>query len=428
MVYGLGILGLGTVGTGVAQILEGSHHPLLRSVVIRRIGVRALHKPRDINLDPSLFTTDLKSIVTDPEVAVVMELIGGLEPARTLILAAIAHKKHVITANKAVIARHGTEIFAAAEAAGVYVLLEAAVGGGIPVLMPLRQSLAANRLDGILAIINGTTNFMLTQMSLNQLSFGDALQLAQDKGYAEADPTADVDGWDAADKLAILAEIAFNLRVAREQIPCDGIRSITAADIRYAAEWGYVIKLLAVAHRLSEQRLDLRVHPTLVPKAHPLASIDHEANAVLVQGDPLGQVMLSGPGAGRGPTASAVVGDLLTVVAQLQAGSDSSGVNPLMSAAPTVLADLASTDDLVSEFYVRVMALDQPGVIGAIGTCFGSCGVSVEGITQKACHGTEAEIVILTHHVREKDLRSAIAQLQVLPGVTGIPNVLRVLG
>ncbi len=427
MVYGLGILGLGTVGTGVAQILRDSDHPLLQAVAIRRVGVRSLDKPRDVELAPDLFTTDLSSIVTDPTVDIVIELMGGLEPARSLILSAIAHQKHVITANKAVIARHGAEIFAAAQAAGVYVLLEAAVGGGIPILMPLRQSLAANRLSGLLGIINGTTNFILSQMTFNGMSFEAALALAQDKGYAEADPTADVDGLDAADKLAILAEIAFNLQVERDQIPCQGIRSITAADIRYAAEWGYVIKLLAIAHRHSDQVLDLRVQPTLVPRAHPLASIHQEANAVLVQGDPLGQVMLSGPGAGRGPTASAVMGDLLTLVAQLETGSQSSGLNPLLSAAPTLTAQLASTDDLCSEFYVRVIGLDQTGVIGVIGTCFGSCGVSLEGITQKACHGEQAEIVILTHTVKEKNLHAAIAQLQVMPGIVGIPSVLRVL-
>ncbi len=427
MVYGLGILGLGTVGTGVAQILRDSDHPLLQAVAIRRVGVRSLDKPRDVELAPDLFTTDLSSIVTDPTVDIVIELMGGLEPARSLILSAIAHQKHVITANKAVIARHGAEIFAAAQAAGVYVLLEAAVGGGIPILMPLRQSLAANRLSGLLGIINGTTNFILSQMTFNAMSFEAALALAQDKGYAEADPTADVDGLDAADKLAILAEIAFNLQVERDQIPCQGIRSITAADIRYAAEWGYVIKLLAIAHRHSDQVLDLRVQPTLVPRAHPLASIHQEANAVLVQGDPLGQVMLSGPGAGRGPTASAVMGDLLTLVAQLETGSQSSGLNLLLSAAPTLTAQLASTDDLCSEFYVRVIGLDQTGVIGVIGTCFGSCGVSLEGITQKACHGEQAEIVILTHTVKEKNLHAAIAQLQVMPGIVGIPSVLRVL-
>ncbi|NJL97367.1 MAG: homoserine dehydrogenase [Synechococcaceae cyanobacterium SM2_3_2] len=427
MVYGLGILGLGTVGTGVAQILRHSDHPLLQAVAIRRVGVRSIDKPRDVDLAPELFTTDLSSIVTDPTVAIVMELMGGLEPARSLILSAIAHKKHIITANKAVIAKHGAEIFAAAQAAGVYVLLEAAVGGGIPILMPLRQSLAANRLSGLLGIINGTTNFILSQMTFNSMSFEAALALAQDKGYAEADPTADVDGLDAADKLAILAEIAFNLQVERDQIPCQGIRSITAADIRYAAEWGYVIKLLAIAHRHSDHVLDLRVQPTLVPRAHPLASIHQEANAVLVQGDPLGQVMLSGPGAGRGPTASAVMGDLLTLMAQLETGSQTSGLNPLLSAAPTVTAELAFTDDLCSEFYVRVIGLDQTGVIGAIGTCFGSCGVSLEGITQKACHGEQAEIVILTHTVQEKNLRAAITQLQVMPGIVGIPSVLRVL-
>jgi homoserine dehydrogenase len=395
-------------------------------VTISRIGVKSVEKTRDVDLTEAILTDDLLSIVQDPDVDLVVELLGGLEPARSLILSSIAHHKHVVTANKAVIARYGQEIFRAAEAAGVYVLLEGAVCGGIPVIQPLRQALAGNYLRRILGIINGTTNFILTQMSTRQMSFADALSLAQSHGYAEADPSADVEGWDAADKISILASIAFGAQVDRESIPCDGIRSVTATDIRYAQEWGYVIKLLAVAERLEHPEcLDIRVHPTLIPISHPLASVNQVDNAVLVQGDPIGQVMLFGPGAGRGPTASAVVGDILSIVANLQMASPV--LNPLLRAHATSPFPLQPTSELASEFYLRLLATDAPGVIGAIGTCFGECQVSLECIIQKASHEAQAEIVVLTHTVREEFLRQAVAKIEQLPMVTAVVAVFRVL-
>lgn len=432
MVYKVGLLGLGTVGTGVVQILQQpqQRHPLLASVEIQRVGVRTLDKARDVHLDPALLTTDLKSIVQDPEVDVVIELLGGLEPARSLILDALTHHKHVVTANKAVIARYGLEITEAAQKAGVYVLMEGAVCGGIPVIQPLKQSLAANRLHAILGIINGTTNFILTQMSQQGMSFAEALALAQSQGYAEADPSADVDGWDAVDKIAILAGLAFSATVDRDAIACDGIRSVTATDIRYAREWGYTIKLLAIAQRCpvsdtGDDQLDVRVHPTLVPSSHPLASVNQVDNAVLVQGSPIEQVMLFGPGAGRGPTASAVAADLLNIIAHLQTASPLT--NLLLTAAPLHKAVLRPIQKLATEFYARVIAKDMPGVIGSIGTCFGECQVSLECIMQKASHGELAEIVILTHVVNEANFRKAIAQIDSLPWVIEIPSIFRVL-
>ena len=432
VVYKIGLLGLGTVGTGVVQILHTpqQRHPLLASVEIQRVGVRDPAKARDVDLDPGLLTTDLERIVQDPEVDVVIELLGGLEPARSLILEALAHGKHVVTANKAVIARYGLEITQAAEKAGVYVLMEGAVCGGIPVIQPLKQSLAANRLQAILGIVNGTTNFILTQMSQSGMSFEEALALAQSKGYAEADPSADVEGWDAADKITILAGLAFSAYVDREAIACDGIRSVTATDIRYAQEWGYTIKLLAIAQRCTpsttgEDQLDVRVHPTLVPNSHPLASVNQVDNAVLVQGDPIEQVMLFGPGAGRGPTASAVSADLLNIIAHLQAASPLT--NLLLTAVPAHHAVLRPIRELETEFYARVIAKDKPGVIGSIGTCFGECQVSLECIMQKASHGELAEIVILTHFVTEANFRRALAQIESLPWVMEIPSIFRVL-
>ncbi|MFS8799458.1 homoserine dehydrogenase [Synechococcus sp. R6-10] len=428
----VGLLGLGTVGTGVVQILQQPRHPLLQSVEIAAVGVRSLDKPRQVRIPPERLTTNLEQIVSDPEIDVVIELMGGLEPARSLILKALDHGKPVITANKAVIARHGEEIFQAAAQAKVSVLLEAAVGGGIPILQPLQQSLQASHIQAVWGIVNGTTNFILSQMTQAASSFEEALALAQAHGYAEADPSADVEGWDAADKIAILASLAFGVSVKREAIPCEGIRGISPTDIRYAREWGYTFKLLAIAQRANsggeaaKMALDIRVHPTLLPSTHPLANINGVDNAVLVQGDPLGQVVLSGPGAGRGPTASAVVGDLLTLIAHRQTGADAP--NPLwgFSCFPAA-ASLIPLSELESEFYVRVLAQDQPGVMGAIGTCFGRHRVSLESITQKECHQEQAEIVILTHTVREADCRQALAEIQQLPQVAGIPSLFRVL-
>jgi homoserine dehydrogenase len=304
VVYRVGLLGLGTVGTGVVEILQRPPHPLLQAVEIAAVGVRSLDKPRPVSIPPERLTTDPERIVSDPEIDVVIELMGGLEPARSLILKAIDHGKPVITANKAVIARYGMEIFQAAAQARVAVLLEAAVGGGIPIIQALQQSLRASRIQAVWGIINGTTNFILSQMAQEGSSFAEALAQAQAHGYAEANPSADVEGWDAADKIAILASLAFGVAVPRQAIPCEGIGSISPTDLRYAREWGYTFKLLAIAQRTegqgAETTLDIRVHPALLPVTHPLANIQGADNAVWVQGDPLGQVVLAGPGAGRG--------------------------------------------------------------------------------------------------------------------------------
>jgi len=430
VVYRVGLLGLGTVGTGVVEILQRPPHPLLQAVEIAAVGVRSLDKPRQVAIPPERLTTNLEGIVSDPEIDAVIELMGGLEPARSLILKAIDHGKPVITANKAVIARYGEEIFQAAAQARVAVLLEAAVGGGIPIIQALQQSLRASHIQAVWGIVNGTTNFILSQMTQEGSSFAEALAQAQARGYAEADPSADVEGWDAADKIAILASLAFGVSVPRQAIPCEGIGSISSTDIRYAREWGYTFKLLAIAQRAEgqggEPTLDIRVHPALLPVTHPLANIHGVDNAVWVQGDPLGQVVLAGPGAGRGPTASAVVGDLLILLAHLQTGAQLP--NPLWGfAASPPVASLLPLAEAQSEFYVRVLAQDRPGVMGAIGTCFGRHGVSLESITQKECHQELAEIVILTHSVREADCRQALAEIQQLPQVAEIPSLFRVL-
>ena len=444
MAFKVGLLGLGTVGTGTADILLNptQRHPLLKELEIHRVGVRSLDKPRTVNISPELFTTDLEAIVTDPAVDIVVEVIGGLEPARSLILQAIAHGKHVVTANKAVIARYGDEIFTAATDAGVYVLIEAAVAGGIPVIEPLKQSLCANRLQTITGIVNGTTNYILSRMQTEGSDFNAVLADAQQLGYAEADPTADVDGFDAADKIAILASLAFGGRIKLEEVHREGIRQITAADIAYADKLGFVIKLLATAKRNSSEgseapdseQLQVRVHPTLVSKDHPLASINGVFNAVLIEGDPVGQVMFFGPGAGSGPTASAVVSDILNIAAILKvergSATQANGkplLDPLLACSHQHYCTITPIDELETRFYARVLAEDSPGVIGKLGTCFGNHDVSLESVVQIGMRDKRAEIVVITHHVREGNFRRALQEIKAVDAIADIPSTLRVL-
>lgn len=439
MTVKVGLLGLGTVGTGTAKILldPAGRHPLVKAVEIYRVGVRSLDKPRSIDIPSDRLTTDLEAITTDPDVDVVVELIGGLEPARSLILKAIHHGKHVVTANKAVIARYGDEIFNAANEAGVYVLLEAAVGGGIPVIQPLKQALGVNRITAVTGIVNGTTNYILTRMQAEGGDFEPILEDAQKLGYAEADPTADVDGLDAADKIAILASLAFGGRIKLSDVFCEGIRHVSAADIAYAERLGFVIKLLAIARRetcpVSNEALEelqLRVHPTLVPKQHPLASINDVYNAILVEGDPIGQVMFFGPGAGEGPTASAVASDILNIAATLQSQSVAAKAepqNPLLACTHQHYCQVSPMADIVSRFYVRLVAKDQAGVIGRVGTCFGNHDVSIESVVQIDAHGDIAEVVVVTHEVKEQNFQMALADLQDSVDIQSVPSVLRVL-
>lgn len=448
----VGFLGLGTVGTGTVQILldPDQRHPLLRELEIHRVGVRSPDKPRTVELPPQCLTTDLQAIVTDPAVDIVVEVLGGLEPARSLILSALSHRKHVVTANKAVIARYGDEIFTTANQFGVYVMLEAAVGGGIPVIQPLKQSLGANRVHTLIGIVNGTTNYILTQMQQAGGDFADILADAQRLGYAEADPTADVDGLDAADKIAILAALAFGGRIKLDQVHCEGIRQVGATDIAYAEKLGFVIKLLAIARDPERSKasvsanlktastlpglqaaLEVRVHPTLVSQTHPLASVGGVYNAILVEGDPLGQVMFFGPGAGAGPTASAVVSDLLNVTALIKTGAVSQtgeiALHPLLACSHQHYCPVISMEELVTRFYARFLTQDQPGVIGKLGTCFGDHSVGLESIVQTGTQGDLAEIVVVTHSVREGNFHQALNQIRTLSAIDSIPSLLRVL-
>lgn len=441
----LGILGLGTVGTGTVQLLQDKtgRHPLLQEIEIYRVGVRSLDKPRAVELPADVLTTDLEAIVNDPAVDIIVEVMGGLEPARSLILKALSNGKHVVTANKAAIARFGAEIFTTANQAGVYVMLEAAVGGGIPVIQPLKQSLSVNRINAVTGIVNGTTNYILTRMQTEGSNFSDVLADAQRLGYAEADPTADVDGLDAADKIAILASLGFGGRIHLKDVYTEGIRQVSKTDIAYAEKLGFVIKLLAIAKRITPTEedaltrghgdagtfhlspLSVRVHPTLVPKAHPLASINGVYNAILVEGEPIGQVMFFGPGAGAGATASAVTSDILNLVAVLK--TDTAVPNPLLTCGHQEYCEIAPMAELITRFYARFLTNDQPGVIGKLGTCFGNYGVSLESIVQTGFQGELAEIVVVTHDVPEGNFRQALAEIRDFEAIESIPSLLRVL-
>jgi len=424
---GVGLLGLGTVGGGVASILLNpqERHPLVKDLELVRVAVRDLKRSRPVELPDAVLTTDPAAVVNDPAVDVVVEVIGGIEPARTLILQAIEAGKSVVTANKAVIARHGTEIAAAAKAAGVYVLIEAAVGGGIPIIEPLKQSLGGNRIDRVSGIINGTTNYILTRMAEEGAAYDAVLADAQRLGYAEADPAADVDGLDAADKIAILSTLAFGGPIDRSAIPTTGISALQGRDVDYARQLGYGVKLLAVAERLGDAGddplpLSLRVQPTLVPKDHPLAGVNGVNNAILVEGDPIGRVMFYGPGAGAGPTASAVVADILNIAGIRQATESAGNIDPLLAADSWRSCVLADSGAIRQRHYVRFNTLDAPGVIGKVGSCFGDCGVSIQSIVQFNASEAGAEIVVITHEVTQRQVTDALEAITAFPEVRSL--------
>ena len=430
---GIGLLGLGTVGAGVASILSSpeGRHPLIADLQIAKVAVRDLNRPRPIELDPSLLTTDPQAVVDDPNVQVVVEVMGGIEPARTLIMRAIAAGKSVVTANKAVIARHGEEIAAAAAAAGVYVLIEAAVGGGIPIIEPLKQSLGGNRIQRVTGIINGTTNYILTRMAQEGADYNAVLKDAQDLGYAEADPAADVDGLDAADKIAILSGLAFGGPIDRSSIPTAGISALQSRDVDYATQLDYGVKLLAVAERVDSPDtstadsstslpLAVSVQPTLVPTDHPLAGVNGVNNTILVEGDPIGRVMFYGPGAGAGPTASAVVADILNIAGIRQLNDNDGNLDPLLAASSWRACHLVESNAIRQRNYVRFNTDDAPGVIGRIGSCFGDQGVSIQSIVQFDASDAGAEIVVITHEVSNGAMQAALSAITALPEVRGV--------
>ncbi len=427
---GIGLLGLGTVGQGVANIISNptDRHPLVGKLQLMGVAVRDLQKKRNISLPDSILTSNPIEIVNNPNIQIIVEVMGGIEPAKSLIIQAIRSGKSIVTANKAVIARHGEEIANEAKAAGVYVLIEAAVGGGIPIIEPLKQSLGGNQITKVSGIINGTTNYILSRMDKEGVNYADVLKDAQDLGYAESDPAADVEGLDAADKIAILSGLAFGGAINRADIPTTGINRLEAIDVNYARKLGYGIKLLAISERdeiqskvEKSQPLSVWVEPTLVPEENPLSGVNGVNNAILVEGIPIGQVMFFGPGAGSGPTASAVVADILNIAGIQSINTDRSlNLDPLLSAKSWRSCHVAEKKEITKKNYIRLIAEDTPGVIGQIGTIFGQEQISIESIVQFDASDNEAEIVVITHKIKLGQLEQALLNIKKLPEVKRI--------
>ncbi len=420
------VLGGGTVGAQVVRLLEEQSDHLAARVgarlVVTGVGVRDVGRERP-GIRPELLSSDLQALLdTDPDL--VVELMGGIEPAKELILRALKGGASVVTANKALIATEGAALHAAAEEAGVDLSYEAAVAGAIPLLRPLRESLAGDRIRRVLGIVNGTTNYILTQMDSTGASFADALAEAQALGYAEADPTADVEGLDAAAKAAILASIAFHTRVTLADVAVEGITAVTSEDVSAADEMGYDIKLLALAELIeSDGRagVSVRVHPTLVPKAHPLAGVRDAFNAVFIEADAAGQVMFYGRGAGGAPTASAVLGDIVTAARNRVTGSTGPGESSYAEL-PLLPMGAATT-----AYFVHLRVLDRPGVLAGVAGVFAEHGASIRSMTQKG-EGDRAELLILTHPGREADLAATVGQLRDLDSVAEVVGFMRVIG
>lgn len=422
----VGLLGLGTVGKGVYRLLTGNSENISQKICtdleIAGILVRDLAKPREIPVNQELLTDRFNDLIDNPGIDIIVEVMGGIHPALEYVTQALRKRKCVVTANKNLIALHGKELFEAARENQVDLLFEGSAGGGIPIIRPLKQCLAANRLQKIMGIINGTTNYILTKMALEGKSLSLALSEAQAKGYAESDPASDIEGLDAAYKLSILASIAFNSRVKLEDIHIEGINNINERDIIYAKELGYIIKLLGIA-KDTDEGIEARVHPTFIPAGHPLSAVNDVFNAIFVQGDAIGETMFYGRGAGEMPTASAVVADVMDAARNLLngvAGSVGCTCYEQKSVLPIGFVE--------SKYYLRMQVVDRPGVLASIAYAFGDKGVSLASVIQKNTDGKLAELVMITHQVKEQNLRDALTIIENLSAVDEISNVIRVEG
>jgi homoserine dehydrogenase len=419
----VGVLGLGTVGGGTVNVLKRNGEEITRragrGIVVTHAAARDPNKARICDTTGIKLTSDPYEVVNDPDIQIVVELIGGDTLARDLVMAAIGKGKHVVTANKALIAKHGNEIFAAAQKKGVMVAFEAAVAGGIPIIKAVREGLAGNQVEWLAGIINGTGNFILTEMRDKGRDFNDVLAEAQRLGYAEADPTFDVEGIDAAHKLTILASIAFGIPLQFEACFTEGITKITREDVQYAEEFGYRIKHLGISRR-TEKGVELRVHPTLIPERRLIANVDGVMNAVLVKGDAVGPTLYYGAGAGADPTASAVVADLVDVTRTLT--SDPENRVPHLAFQPDALSDLPilPVEEVETAYYLRLQAKDKPGVLADVTRILGDSNISIEAILQKEPVGdAEATIIMLTHKVLEGKMNEAIAVIEALDSISG---------
>ena len=420
----VGLLGIGTVGGGTFAVLARNQEEIARragcAITMKIIADKEVEKARRIVGDRAVVTADAYEVVGDPDIDIVVELIGGTGVAKELILQAIANGKHVVTANKSLLAQHGNEIFAAAQKQDVMVAFEAAVGGGIPIIKSLREGLTANRIEWIVGIINGTSNFILSEMRDKGSSFADVLKEAQRRGYAEADPTFDIEGVDAAHKLTIMAAIGFGIPMQFKSAYIEGISKLAQEDIRYAGELGYRIKLLGITKR-KDRGIELRVHPTLIPERRLIANVEGVMNAILVKGDAVGQTMYYGAGAGAEPTASAVVADLVDVARMLT--SDPEHRVPHLAFQPDRLSStpILPMGEVETSYYLRLRVLDKPGVLADITRIFADLSISIDAMVQKEPHEGEdqVDIILLTHQTVEKNVNAAIAKIETLPVVVG---------
>lgn len=418
----IGMLGCGVVGSSVARLLhEDSGDFAARSgatLELTKVAVRDISTKRD-HVSASIVTTDASSVVNDPSIDIVIEVMGGIEPARELLLTAIRNKKSVITANKALLAVHGAELFDAADKNGVDLYYEAAVGGAIPILRPMRESIVGDHVHRVMGIVNGTTNYILTKMDEEGSAFADVLKEAQALGFAEADPTADIEGHDAAAKAAILAGLAFHTRVTSSDVNCEGISNISARDVAVAREMDHVIKLLAIAELTSDNQVSVRVHPTLISRQHPLASVRNAFNAVFVEAESAGELMFYGRGAGGAPTASAILGDVIAVARNKTRGGEGHGESDYAD------ISIAPIDNVNSRYLIRLDVADKPGVLATVAQLFASNNVSIETVRQSG-RGNSAELIVATHSAPESSLKKTVASLSKSDVVKSVESVLHI--
>jgi len=415
----VGLLGLGNVGMGFCNTLEKNKDKISsyldKEIVVKKILVNNISKSRNINTDNFDLTDNFKDIITDDSIDIVVEVLGSLEPSFSYIKEALIKGKKVVTANKAVVATYSKELSDICSKYNGVLLFEGSVGGGIPIINTLTTNLVSNKINKLIGIINGTTNFILTQMTDNQMEFDEALKLAQDKGYAEADPTSDLEGEDAAFKLSILSNVAFKKKISPDRIPTEGIKKISQKDIKYASELGYIIKLLAIGIN-DDKNLELTVHPALIKKEHPLASVKNEFNALFVEGNSVGEVMLYGKGAGSMPTGSAVLGDVINILKFDTTENSLTNINHN--------GDLETIGE--NQFYVRFEVYDKPGVLGKVALCFGKYNVSIESVVQRARGEETAPLIFITHDAKRKDIDNALAEIRSYKNIKSVESILRV--
>lgn len=423
----IALLGLGNVGRGVWMILNSNKEEIMKrsgyEVEVAKILVRDISKSRGVEVPLRLLTTDFNDIINDDEIKIVVEVMGGIEPAREYMLAAMDKKKHIVTANKMLLATGGDELFEKADKEGLMFNYEASVAGGIPIINGINESLTANKVERLYGIVNGTTNYILTKMSFDALDFNDALKEAQEKGYAEADPTSDIEGFDSQYKLAILSSLAFGTKIKIEDVYREGITKIESVDIQYAKEFKKVIKLLAIV-KDNEGRLELRVHPTMIPENHPLANVYDSFNAVLIKGNAVGDLMFYGRGAGDLPTGSAVVSDIVSI---LRNNIEIESLNPVVKNNLWV-KEISNISEIDSKYYMRLTVKDRPGVLGEISSVVGANNVSLRSVIQKGLdveNENKVTIVLVTHITKEGNIKSAIEDLYKLDAVYKINNFIR---